>query len=96
MREHTSAPIATGEHLVGKWEFRELIEGDLIDYARPDLCVFGGLTEAQEARRLVRDALRRHGAAQPARAGLDGGLRRALHRDPELRRARALLAARAG
>lgn len=48
VREHTSVPIATGEHLVGKWEFRELVEGDLIDYARPDLCVFGGLTEAKK------------------------------------------------
>jgi galactonate dehydratase len=48
VRDHVNLPIATGEHLVGKWEFRELVEGDLIDYARPDLCVFGGLTEAKK------------------------------------------------
>lgn len=48
VREHVSLPIATGEHLVGKWEFRELIEQDLINYARPDLCIFGGLTEAKK------------------------------------------------
>jgi len=48
LRQHISLPIATGEHLAGKWEFRELIEEDLIDYARPDLCVFGGLTETKK------------------------------------------------
>ena len=48
VRQHVNLPLATGEHLAGKWEFRELVEEDLIDYARPDLCVFGGLTEAQK------------------------------------------------
>jgi len=48
VRDHVHLPIATGEHLVGKWEFRELVEQDLINYARPDLCVFGGLTEARK------------------------------------------------
>ena len=31
-----------------KWEFRELIENDLIDYARTDLCIVGGITEAKK------------------------------------------------
>ena len=48
VRDHVHLPIATGEHIVGKWDFRELVEGDLIDYARPDLCIFGGLTEAKK------------------------------------------------
>jgi len=48
VRDHVSLPIATGEHLVGKWAFRELVEEDLINYARPDLCIFGGLTEAKK------------------------------------------------
>ena len=48
VRDHVHVPIATGEHLTGKWAFAGLIENDLINYARPDLCVFGGLTEARK------------------------------------------------
>ena len=39
-------PIAAGEQWASKWPFREVIEEDLIDYARIDLCIVGGLTEA--------------------------------------------------
>ena len=45
-RQHVAAPLAIGEHFASKWEFRELIEGDLINYARIDVCIVGGLTEA--------------------------------------------------
>jgi galactonate dehydratase len=48
IRDKVDLPIATGEHLAGKWEFKELVEEDLIDYARPDLCVFGGITESKK------------------------------------------------
>jgi galactonate dehydratase len=41
-------PIATGEQLSSKWEWRELIERDLIDYCRVDLCICGGLTESKK------------------------------------------------
>jgi galactonate dehydratase len=46
IRRHVSLPIAAGEQWASKWPFREVIEEDLIDYARIDLCIVGGLTEA--------------------------------------------------
>jgi galactonate dehydratase len=48
LREQTAVPIAAGEQFAGKWEFREVIEDDLIDYCRVDLCIAGGLTEARK------------------------------------------------
>jgi len=48
LRAQTAVPIAAGEQLASKWEFRELIEDDLIDYCRMDLCIVGGLTEARK------------------------------------------------
>ena len=39
-------PIAAGEQWSSKWRFREVIEEELISYARIDLCNVGGLTEA--------------------------------------------------
>jgi galactonate dehydratase len=39
-------PIAAGEQWASKWPFREVIEQETIDYARIDLCIVGGLTEA--------------------------------------------------
>ena len=39
---------AAGEQYATKWEFREVIENDLIDYARIDLCIVGGITEARK------------------------------------------------
>jgi len=48
LRRHVSAPIAAGEHYATKWEFRELIEEELINYARIDLCIVGGITEAKK------------------------------------------------
>ncbi len=48
LRRHIAAPLAAGEHFATKWEFRELIEEELINYARIDLCIVGGFTEAQK------------------------------------------------
>ena len=48
LRQRTSAPLAAGEQFISKWEFRQLIEEDLIDYARIDVCIVGGLTEARK------------------------------------------------
>jgi len=47
-RNHVAAPIAAGEHFATKWEFRELVEKDLINYARVDLCIVGGISEARK------------------------------------------------
>jgi len=40
--------LAAGEQFSSKWEFRQLVEEELIDYARVDLCIAGGLTEARK------------------------------------------------
>jgi L-alanine-DL-glutamate epimerase-like enolase superfamily enzyme len=46
LARHVSLPIAAGEQWTSKWAFREVIEEELINYARIDLCIVGGLTEA--------------------------------------------------
>ena len=46
IRNKINLPIAAGEQWASKWPFREVIENELIDYARIDLCIVGGLTEA--------------------------------------------------
>ena len=48
VRQHTNIPIAGGEELATKWEFKPLIERDLIDYVRVDLCIVGGFSEARK------------------------------------------------
>ena len=48
LRQHLSTPLAVGEHYATKWEFRQMIEEELLDYARIDLCIVGGLTEARK------------------------------------------------
>ena len=39
IRQHVSTPLAVGEHYATKWEFRQMIEEELLDYARIDLCI---------------------------------------------------------
>lgn len=46
LSRHTHVPIAAGEQWSSKWGFREVIEEELVSYARIDLCIVGGLTEA--------------------------------------------------
>ena len=48
LRQHIHCPLAVGEHYATKWDFRQIIEEDLADYARIDLCIVGGLTEARK------------------------------------------------
>ncbi len=48
LRPRTSVPLAAGEQFNSKWEFRQLIEEEWIDYARIDLCIAGGLTESRK------------------------------------------------
>jgi L-alanine-DL-glutamate epimerase-like enolase superfamily enzyme len=48
LRQQTSVPIAAGEQFANKWDFQLLIEQELIDYARIDLCIATGLTEAKK------------------------------------------------
>lgn len=48
LRPRTGVPLAAGEQFSSKWEFRQLIEEEWIDYARIDLCIAGGFTEARK------------------------------------------------
>jgi len=48
VRQHVSCPLAVGEQYASKWEFRQMVEEELLDYARIDLCIVGGLTEARK------------------------------------------------
>jgi len=46
----TTIPIAMGEQYATKWEFQHVVEQELIDYCRVDLCIVGGMTEALKIR----------------------------------------------
>lgn len=48
LARHVAVPLAAGEQFATKWEFRELIEEDLIQYCRVDLCICGGITESRK------------------------------------------------
>jgi galactonate dehydratase len=48
IRRQTRVPLAAGEQWANKWEFREPIEQELIDFARLDVCIGGGITEAKK------------------------------------------------
>jgi L-alanine-DL-glutamate epimerase-like enolase superfamily enzyme len=41
-------PLAAGEQFGSKWEFRTLIDEDLVDFVRPDLGIVGRITEARK------------------------------------------------
>jgi L-alanine-DL-glutamate epimerase-like enolase superfamily enzyme len=48
IRQQTRVPLAAGEQWVGKWEFRQVIEEELVDFVRPDVCIAGGITECKK------------------------------------------------
>jgi len=48
LRPRTHVPLAAGEQFSSKWEFRQMIEQEWIDYARIDLCIIGGISEARK------------------------------------------------
>lgn len=48
LRQQTAVPLAAGEQLASKWMYQPLIEKNLIDYARIDVSITGGLTEAKK------------------------------------------------
>jgi len=45
---HIDIPIATGERLHTIFEFEMLLKRDAVQYVRPDVCMVGGLTHAEE------------------------------------------------
>jgi L-alanine-DL-glutamate epimerase-like enolase superfamily enzyme len=48
VRQKLDLSLATGEQLSHKWEFRPLIEEELVDYLRIDLVHAGGISEARK------------------------------------------------
>jgi galactonate dehydratase len=47
LKQQLPVPLATGEHLMNRWECRELVEGCGTDILQPDLCHGGGITEVK-------------------------------------------------
>ena len=45
---HTSVPIATGERLFSRWDYKRLFENGLVDIIQPDLSHAGGITETKK------------------------------------------------
>src|SRR5512140_2018436 len=45
VREHTNVPLAIGERYHNKWDCRETVTNQWVDYLRPDVCHCGGITE---------------------------------------------------
>jgi galactonate dehydratase len=45
---HTSTPIATGERLYSRWDFKEVFEQGVVDVVQPDLSHAGGITEVKK------------------------------------------------
>ncbi|MCD6521063.1 MAG: galactonate dehydratase [Anaerolineae bacterium] len=48
VRAKARVPIATGEMLYTKWEFRDLLRLQAVDIIQPDVCCCGGLTEIKK------------------------------------------------
>lgn len=44
----TSTPIATGERMYSRWDFKEIFENGAVDVIQPDLSHAGGITEVKK------------------------------------------------
>jgi len=49
----TTVPIAAGERLFGKWEYRELIEKQAVSVIQPDICHVGGIFEGRKLAAMI-------------------------------------------
>jgi galactonate dehydratase len=47
LSKYTSAPIATGERLYSRWDFKSLFEQGVVDIIQPDLSHAGGISEVK-------------------------------------------------
>ncbi|WP_440008223.1 galactonate dehydratase [Halomicrococcus sp. SG-WS-1] len=45
---HTTIPIATGERMFSRWDFKEVFEDGSVDVIQPDLSHAGGITEVKK------------------------------------------------
>ncbi|MBZ5856434.1 galactonate dehydratase [Flavihumibacter profundi] len=48
LAQYTSAPIATGERMFSRWDFKSLFEQGAVDIIQPDLSHAGGITEVKK------------------------------------------------
>ena len=48
VRAHTNVPLGTGEKFGGPWDYKTIIEEDLVDYLRTDICNCGGITSMRK------------------------------------------------
>ena len=87
IREHTTTPIAVGEVFNSVWDAHDLIRNQWIDYLRMTLVHGGGITHAEEDRRLCGALSRAHRISWSDRSvSGDDGRRAALrYCDPQLR-----------
>ena len=46
--KHTSTPIATGERMFSRWEFKQLLTDGYVDIIQPDLSHAGGISECKK------------------------------------------------
>ncbi len=46
--QHTSIPIATGERMFSRWQFKSLLTDGYVDIIQPDLSHAGGITECKK------------------------------------------------
>lgn len=46
--QHTSIPIATGERMFSRWQFKDLLKEGYVDIIQPDLSHAGGITECKK------------------------------------------------
>ncbi len=48
LAQYTSAPVATGERLFSRWDFKRLFEQGAVDIIQPDVSHAGGITEVKK------------------------------------------------
>ena len=53
VREHSEIPVATGERLSTRWQYRELLDLAAVDIIQPDMTQVGGLLEAKRVAALA-------------------------------------------
>ncbi len=46
--EHTTIPIATGERMFSRWDFKGILQDGAVDVIQPDLSHAGGITEVKK------------------------------------------------
>ena len=45
---HTSTPIATGERMYSRWDYKKLLQEGYVDIIQPDLSHAGGISEVKK------------------------------------------------